>query len=64
MRASELLNKSESELKEDLHLLQRKGLKLRFVKSGGEMTQTHEIRQVRRDIARINTRLSAIKGDK
>lgn len=64
MKASELLNKSESELKETLGQLRRKQFKLRLVKAGGEMVQTHEIRQVRRDIARVNMQLSAVEGGK
>lgn len=53
MKAAELRSKSVAELKTVLSGLQRQQFKLRLVKSTGELVKTHEIRAVRRNIARV-----------
>jgi large subunit ribosomal protein L29 len=58
MKASDLKTKSALELKAFLSELRRKQFKLRLVKVGGEMKETHEIRETRRNIARIETILT------
>lgn len=58
MKAADLKTKSVAELKALLSELRRKQFKLRLVKASGEMTQTHEIRQARRDVARVETILT------
>jgi large subunit ribosomal protein L29 len=58
MKAADLKTKSVAELKTLLSELRRKQFKLRLVKAGGEMNQTHFIRQTRRDVARIETILT------
>lgn len=55
MKAAELRDKTISELKASLSGARREQFKLRLNKAGGEMTKTHKIKAVRRDIARINT---------
>ena len=58
MKAVDLKTKSVAELKALLGELRRKQFKLRLVKASGEMSQTHEIRQTRRDVARVETILT------
>lgn len=55
MKAKELREKSVSELKASLNTARREQFKLRLTKAGGEMTETHKIKLLRRDIARINS---------
>lgn len=58
MKAEDLKAKSEDELKR-LLLDQRKAqFNLRFQRSGGQLEKTHEMRKVRRTIARIKTYLT------
>lgn len=52
---AELREKTLPELKASLEVALREQFKLRLVKAGGEMTGTHKIREVRRNIARIAT---------
>jgi large subunit ribosomal protein L29 len=58
MNATELREKTVPELKASLEVALREQFKLRLVKAGGEMTDTHKIREVRRNIARIVTVLT------
>jgi len=58
MKAADLKTKSVTELKALLSELRRKQFKLRLVKASGEMTKTHEIRQTRREVARVETILT------
>lgn len=55
MKASELKLKSKSELQEDLLSLTRAQFGLRMQVATQQMTNTSEVRKVRRDIARIKT---------
>ncbi len=63
MKAKELVGKSISELKETLSTFQRKLFKLRLVKASGELVKTHEIKETRRNIARV-TMMIAKEGKK
>ncbi len=63
MKATELKSKTVSELKTVLNGLRRQQFKLRIVKSSGELTGTHEIKALRRNIARVETILTEKKGD-
>jgi len=47
--------KSNDELSDELKNLKREQLNLRFQRSSGQLEATSRVRQVRRDIARINT---------
>ena len=55
MKAKELRDKSEAELKEELLKLRREQFQLRMQKASGQLGQSHLAREVRRDIARIKT---------
>jgi len=59
---SKTLNaRSASELNEQLLELRKEQFALRMQKASGQMTKTHEVRRVRRDIARIKTAIGAKK---
>ena len=62
MKASELRQKSVEELNNQLLELPREQFKLRMQKSTGQLSQTHQIQQVRRDIARVKTLLTEKAG--
>ncbi len=62
MKASELRQKSVEELNTQLLDLLREQFKLRMQKSTGQLSQTHQIQQVRRDIARVKTLLTEKAG--
>ena len=53
MELKDLRQKSEKELNEHLGELRREQFNLRMQKGAGQLTQTHQVRKVRRDIARI-----------
>ena len=55
MKASELRDKSADELHQTMLGELEKQFKLRMKRSTGQVEQTHEIKQVRRNIARIKT---------
>lgn len=58
MNAQDLKAKSEKELREQLSGLLREQFSLRMQKGTGQLTKPHELRRVRRDIARVNTVLN------
>ena len=63
MKATELKDKSVEELKqEQLNLLEQQ-FKLRMKKTSGQLSRTHELGQVRRDIARVKTVLREKQGN-
>ena len=51
----DLRQKSDDQLSDELKNLKREQLNLRFRRSSGQLEATSRVRQVRRDIARINT---------
>lgn len=53
MGISELRQKQVSELKETLVELLKKQFKMRMQKSQGGLVKTHQLKQVRKDIARV-----------
>lgn len=61
MKASELRNKSADELRQELKDLLRAQFSLRMQVATQQTNKTHELRQVRRDIARVRTVLHAKK---
>lgn len=61
MSFKELREKSIDELREGLLSLRQTQLKLTMQKTSGQLEQTHQIRQARRDVARIKTLLSQHK---
>lgn len=61
MKASELRNKSLDELRQELKDLLRAQFSLRMQVATQQTNKTHQLRQVRRDIARVRTVLHAMK---
>lgn len=59
MKAIEVHAKSDDELKEQLLDLRKEAFNLRFRRASGQLENTAQVRQVRRDIARIKTVLGA-----
>jgi large subunit ribosomal protein L29 len=62
MKASELKNKSVEELKAQLLELLREQFNLRMQASTGQLSQTHLMKIVRRNIARVKTVLTEKAG--
>jgi large subunit ribosomal protein L29 len=57
----ELRGKSAEELQAHLLDLHKERFSLRMQKATGQLTRTHEVRRVRREIARVNTLLGQKK---
>ncbi len=55
MKAEDVRAKTESELKDELVALKKEQFNLRFQQATGQLENTARVRQVRRDIARIQT---------
>lgn len=62
MKAKELREKSVEELNTELLNLLREQFNLRMQLAGGQLQQTHTVKQVRRDIARVKTLLTEKAG--
>ncbi len=58
MKAAEVRNKTEDELQAALSSLHKEAFNLRFQAASGQLENTSRVRQVRRDIARVETILS------
>jgi len=61
MKAKEIREKSENELKKDLVELRNKSAKLRFDISAKQVKNHREIRKIKKDIAKILTILKTKK---
>ena len=61
MKYSDIKQKTEDELSNELIVLKKEQYNLRFQKSSGQLENSSKIRQIRRDIARINTSLAERK---
>ncbi len=61
MIAQELRVKNESELSEELTSLLQEQFNLRMQRGTGQLPTPHELRRVRRDIARVKTVLNEKK---
>ena len=59
MKATDLKTKTADELKTELVTLKREAFNLRFQKASGQLENTARVRDVRRDIARIQAVLGA-----
>ncbi len=55
MKATDVRAKTQDELKTELEALKKEQFNLRFQKATGQLENTARVRQVRRDIARIQT---------
>ncbi|MDP4537515.1 50S ribosomal protein L29 [Alkalimonas collagenimarina] len=62
MKASELKAKSVEELNAELLSLLREQFNMRMQASTGQLAQTHLLKNVRRDIARVKTILTEKAG--
>lgn len=60
-KTNEIRTKSEKELNEMLVELRREQMNLRFQGATGQLAATNRITAVRKDIARVQTQLSALK---
>ncbi|WP_394764637.1 50S ribosomal protein L29 [Stenotrophomonas sp.] len=58
MELKELRQKSPADLKAHLLDLHKEQFSLRMQKATGQLAKTHDIRLVRREIARVNTLLT------
>ncbi len=58
MKAADVRNKSDDELQTSLGSLHKEAFNLRFQAASGQLENTSRVRQVRRDIARVETILS------
>lgn len=58
MKASELKGKSGDELKQELQSLLKAQFSLRMQKATQQLSNTSQLRKVRRDIARVRTVLA------
>lgn len=55
MKAEDVRAKTEDQLKDQLVALKKEQFNLRFQQATGQLENTARVRQVRRDIARIQT---------
>jgi len=55
MKISELRDKDEEALKDELERLTREHFGLRMQVGSGQLGQTHLLKEIRRDIARVKT---------
>lgn len=62
MKANELREKTVEQLNEELLGLRREQFNLRMQAATGQLNQTHLLKQVRRDIARVRTILKQKAG--
>ena len=58
MNAKELNDKTPDQLRDELVSLKKEAFNLRFQQATGQLENTARIRQVRRNVARINTVLN------
>ena len=61
MDIKQLKSKTPAELQEQLVELRREQFNLRMQKGSGQLTQTHQLGRVRREIAQVKTLLAAKK---
>lgn len=58
MNAQDLRDKTPDQLRDQLIQLKKEAFNLRFQQATGQLENTARMRQVRRDVARVNTILS------
>lgn len=61
MKMEEISGKTPDEMKEMLGYMKKELFNLRFQKATGELQNTARFRQLRRDIARVQTATSQLK---
>jgi len=62
MKAVDLRKKKVAELQEDLLGLLREQFNLRMQQGSGQLSQNHRVKEVRRNIARVNTVINEKKA--
>ena len=62
MKASELRSKNAEELNKELLSLGREQFNLRMQKGTGQLSRPHQMKAVRRNIARVKTLLNELAG--
>ena len=62
MKATELREKSVAELNKELLELTREGFNLRMQRGTGQLSRPHQMKEVRRNIARVKTILNEKAG--
>ncbi|TNE38451.1 MAG: 50S ribosomal protein L29 [Alphaproteobacteria bacterium] len=55
MKAAEVRDKTPDQLNEELERLKKEAFNLRFQKATGQLENTSRFKQIRRDVARIQT---------
>jgi large subunit ribosomal protein L29 len=63
MKIADIRTKTADELSDELVKLKKEQFNLRFQKATGQLENTARVRQVRRDIARIQTVITAKSGN-
>ena len=63
MKIADIRTKTADELADELETLKKEQFNLRFQKATGQLENTARVRQVRRDIARIETVITAKRGN-
>ncbi len=58
MKAADIRAKTEDELRDELRGLKKEAFNLRFQQASGQLENTARVRDVRRDIARVQTVLN------
>ncbi|MCA1777934.1 MAG: 50S ribosomal protein L29 [Xanthomonadaceae bacterium] len=62
MKASEVRTKSTQELRDMLVALRKRQFELRMQMGTGQLNELHQLREVRRDIARVKTVINSAQG--
>ncbi|MBL1241262.1 MAG: 50S ribosomal protein L29 [OCS116 cluster bacterium] len=63
MKANELKDKSLDELQDELLGLKKEQFNLRFQKATGQLEKPSRVREVRRDIARVQTVQTQLRAE-
>ena len=63
MNAKELGDKTPDQLRDELVTLKKEAFNLRFQQATGQLENTARIREVRRNVARVNTVLNQKAAD-
>ena len=63
MKAADLRQKGSEELNKELLELTREKFNLRMQRGTGQLANSHKVKEVRRDIARVKTILNEKTGD-
>lgn len=64
MKMTELRGMSDTQLNDKMRELRQEMFNLRFQYATRQLTNTARIRQVRRDMARLNTRLRQLESER